>query len=305
MIYNFIEEYNNITLIWNSPLNSTQWMFCGVKNITKIVISHFDSTKLKKLNSMFANVDLLTSIDLSNLDTSLVTNFDYLFYGCISLKSLDLSNFKTSNAISMMQMFYNCKSLIYLNLKYFTEENLSDTSSMFFNVGNSLIYCIDETKTPKITSKIQSISSNNNCSDTCFIQPAIFLFNENKCISCYEQNNLFLYKYNNECVQSCPKRTRINLYNNYSCVDLYCEKYYNYNQTDCLEEIPEGYFLNDSYLKTIDKCNYYYSGKCFSECINDTNNNLICKDLFEQNCTEYLINKDMQDLCIYCYNGTG
>ena len=88
MIYNFKEEYNNITLIWNSPLNSTFFMFNGVKNITKIVISHFDSTKLKKINSMFASVELLTSIDLSNLDTSLVIDFGGLFYGCTSLISL-------------------------------------------------------------------------------------------------------------------------------------------------------------------------------------------------------------------------
>ena len=35
---------------------------------------------------------------------------------------------------------------------------------------------------------------------------------------------------------------------------LNCSYYYNYNQTECLDNIPEGYFLNDSTLKTIDKC---------------------------------------------------
>ena len=174
---------------------------------------------------------------------------------------------------------------------------------MFYGIGNSLTYCIDKDKASKVYAEIQTTLSNNNCLDTCFLQPAILLIDENKCISCYEQN--FRYKYNNECVQSCPKRTRISLYNNYSCIDLYCQKYYNYNQTGCLEEIPEGYFLNDSVLKTIDKCNYNYSGKCFSEYINDTNNNLICKDLLDQKCTKYLIYNVMQYLCIYCYNSTG
>ena len=510
MIYNFKEEYNNITLIWNSPLNSTSFMFYGVSNITKIVVSHFDSTNLKDIRYMFNEIELLEFIDLSNLDTSNVTDMRELFKNCKSLISLDLSNFKTSNVTNMTGMFYNCKSLksldlstfitskvvymtsmfyecqslislnlsnfktsnvtdmmlmfynctslesielsnldtsnvtsmnsmfkdckslisldlsnfktskvtnmnqmfsnckslesidlsnldtsnvrdmsimfenceslisldlssfitskvvfmssmfyecqslisldlsnldtsnvrdmsmmffkckslisldlsnfktskvtymssmfafceslIYLNLKSFTEESLFDFSLIFYLIRNNTIYCIDENKAPNIASEIKSISSHKNCLDSCFLQPAIFLVNQNKCISCYEQNISFQYKYNNKCVQSCPKRTRISLYNNYSCIDLHCQKYYNYNQTDCLEEIPEGYFLNDSYLKTIDKCNYYYSGKCFSECINDTNNNkLVCTDLFEL----YEIFCFMQDLCIYCYNGTG
>ena len=42
MKYNFTEEYTNITLIWNSNLNSTKWIFNGVSNIIKIVVSHFD-----------------------------------------------------------------------------------------------------------------------------------------------------------------------------------------------------------------------------------------------------------------------
>ena len=107
-------------------------------------------------------------------------------------------------------MFYNCKSLIYLNLKSFTEKKQVDNSQMFYGIGNSLTYCIDKDKASKVYAEIQTTSSNNNCLDTCFLQPAILLIDENKCISCYEQN--FRYKYNNECVQSCPKRTRISLY---------------------------------------------------------------------------------------------
>ena len=287
MIYNFTEEYNNITLIWNSALPSTKYMFNGVKNITKVVVSYFNSTILYNIWGMFASVELLTSIDLSNLETSLVTDFGYLFQNCISFISLDLSNFKTSKVTSMYKMFYNCKSLIYLNFKSFTEESLSDIGDMFYKIGNNLNYCINITEAPKIASAIEYKSTNNIC------------------YSCYEKNISFPYNYNNGCVQSCPKRAKISLDNNYLCEDLNCQKYYNYNQTDCLEEIPEGYFLNDSYLKTIDKCNYYYSGKCFSECINDTNNNFNCKDLLDQNKIENLTFCFIKDLCIYCQNATG
>jgi len=287
MIYNFTEEYNNITLIWNSPLSSTKRMFNGVKNIIKVVVSHFNSTILNNVWGMFANVELLTSIDLNNFDTSLITEFGTLFENCISLISMDLSKFKTSKATSMKSMFYNCKSLIYLNLNSFTEESLNNIGDMFYGIGNNLTYCIDKTEAPKIASAIESKSTNNIC------------------FSCYEKNISFPYKYNNECVQTCPKRAKISLYSNYLCKDLNCQKYYNYNQTDCLEEIPEGYFLNDSDLKTIDKCNYYYSGKCFSECINDTNNNFKCKDLLDQNKIENLTFCFIKDLCIYCQNITG
>jgi hypothetical protein len=205
----------------------------------------------------------------------------------------------------MEKMFYYCTSLIYLNLKSFTEEKLNNIDEMFSGIGKNLTYCINITKAPNITKAIKTKSSNNKCSNTCFLQTAILLFDKKKCISCYEQNTSFTYKYNNECVKSCPKRARISLYNNFLCEDLNCQKYYNYNQTDCLEEIPKGYFLNDSYLKTIDKCNYNYSGKCFWECINDTNNKYKCKELLGQNNIEYLTLCFKKDLCIYCYNGTG
>ncbi len=80
MFYNLTWEYNNITLIWNSPLNSTHFMFCGVSNIIKIVVSHFDNTRLTDINFMFSDIELLTSVDLSNLDISLVKDFAGLFY---------------------------------------------------------------------------------------------------------------------------------------------------------------------------------------------------------------------------------
>ena len=37
-----------------------------------------------------------------------------------------------------------------------------------------------------------------------------------------------------------------------NCLD--CPKYVDYNQTKCINEIPEGYFVENEYLGTIDKC---------------------------------------------------
>jgi hypothetical protein len=65
LTYNFEEEVNNITLIWNYQITSCYYMFYLSTNIIYIDLSHFDS--------------------------SLVTNMDNMFDQCISLKSI---NFK-------------------------------------------------------------------------------------------------------------------------------------------------------------------------------------------------------------------
>ena len=215
MIYYLTEEYNYMTLKWNSPLNSTAFMFNGVKNITKIDILHFDSTQLKSMEFMFTNLNLLTFIDLSILDTTLVTNFGFLFKGCSSLISLDLSNFNTSNEISMRGMFYFSEKIKYLNINSFTSEKLNDTDLMFEYMSFYIIfeYCIDKTKGGIVEKIISQISSSNNCSNTCFLPSAIFLIDEKKCILSDEHNISFPYEYNNECNKTCPKRTRINFNN--------------------------------------------------------------------------------------------
>ena len=329
MIYNLVEEYNNITLRWSSSLNSTYCMFNGVANITFFDLSNFDSSKLMNTYCMFSNIKLLTSLDLSKLDTSQVTDFRGMFIKSSALISLDLSNFNTSKAIYMNGMFNGCESLKYLNLKSFTEERLSDLDGMFQRIPSSLIYCIDESKAPNIASALKLKSINNNCFHNCFLKSTILLIDN--CISCYNISILFPYKYKDECLDKCPKKTKPYLYDNYDyiCQDLNCT-YFNYNQTDCIDEIPEGYYLNDSYLKTIDKCNYecktcinnssncltcrndlfFDSGKCVSECINgyykDSNNNKICKCSFNIKCKECITeNIPSNDLCISCNNDEG
>ena len=81
----------------------------------------------------------------------------------------------------------------------------------------------------------------------------------------------YKFEYNNICYESCPKTTQISSDNYYLCEnDLRCKKYYNYEHIDCLETIPEGYYLNNSKAKTIDKCNI----KCKSCSLESTYNDL-------------------------------
>ena len=54
---------------------------------------------------------------------------------------------------------------------------------------------------------------------------------------------------------SCPNGTHISPKKNHLCEDdLICPKYYNYDKTKCLDEIPEGFYLNDSNSQTLYKC---------------------------------------------------
>ena len=49
------------------------------------------------------------------------------------------------------------------------------------------------------------------------------------------------------------------------------EIYYNYNKTKCIDTMPDGYYLNDTNNRTIDKCNI----KC-KTCNNESNTNDLC-----------------------------
>ena len=113
-----------------------------------------------------------------------------------------------------------------------------------------------------------------------------------KCINNCSEDEIYKYEYNNICYTSCPNGTHSLMYNQNLCVkDLECEKYFNYEQTECINEVPIGYYLNDSLKKTIDKCHpdcktcnikgtnnnsncltcpsskYFYYGNCISSCI--------------------------------------
>ena len=119
-------------------------------------------------------------------------------------------------------------------------------------------------------------------------------------------------------------------YSNRTCRKFYClgDKYYNYEQDDCIVWPIEGYFINDSESRTLDKCHYncstckgkeiegntkcktckenltIYLGNCYDFCLrgkykDESNDKEICKCFNEKclNCTEDSLD---YDLCISC-----
>ena len=50
-----------------------------------------------------------------------------------------------------------------------------------------------------------------------------------------------------------------------------CKNYFNYEKTACIDEIPEGYYLNSDSERTIDKC----PSKC-KTCSSQSMTNTLC-----------------------------
>ena len=117
---------------------------------------------------------------------------------------------------------------------------------------------------------------------------------------------------------------------------LICDKYYNYDLTNCLESIPEGFYCNNSIQKTIDKCHddclscdkgptfnfsncnkckndkYLEFGNCVYSCENNKtvidpndNTNLICKCNKNIKCLICTPESLENNLCISCNQDEG
>ena len=224
-----------------TSLNVVNSMFNGCKCLTSIDLSSFDTSNVVDFNSIFYNCEnleiilqnfntsncenmdnmflgcrKLSSLEISNFNISKITTMKSMFENCENLKYLNLLNFDSSSVINMENMFYGCISLKYLNMYSFTENADLNVANMFNNTNENLIYCIkDISKATKIVSLLDEKKSMNNCSSKCFSEVNI----------CLEDKN-----------------------------NKKCDKYYSYDKKECIDEIPEGYYLNSSSLKTIDKC---------------------------------------------------
>ena len=94
-----------------------------------------------------------------------------------------------------------------------------------------------------IYKQIKLLNTTRDCSTKCFNHIRIKGTDPHKCDfeSCVN-NSTFIYKYNDNCYEECPAKTRISSNEPYVCEYFSCDKYYNYNQTDCIDKIPEGYY---------------------------------------------------------------
>ena len=242
-----LRSFNTSSVIWMDSMFS----FC--KSLISLDLSNFNTSNVIYMYSMFYYCKSLKTLDLSSFDTRKVYSMYNMFSDCHSLLSLNLNSFNTSQIISMESMFENCKSLISLNLSHFNVKNIGYYYYAFYNLNYEIIMCIND----DIRKTFYLYSYHNyDCSDICFTNLNHKIIKEDKkCIDkCINDNN-YKYEYEGVCYKSCPPRTNNTINNIYLCKNFTCEYYYNYDQTGCIEKIEEGYYLNDSFFKTIDKCN--------------------------------------------------
>ena len=234
------------------------WMnglFSYCYSLEYLDISSFDTSKVVRMDAMFLDCRSLKYLNLYNFDTSKVTRMDNLLNGCSSLIAVNLSSFDTSNVENMNYMFTNCISLVSLNLINFDTFLVPAEIDIFNGCNSSLKYCIDDGKASKIMLGLSEFN-NFDCNDNCFIySPSQLIPEKYSCIDLCSNDDEYKFEYKNVCYKSCPTGTHNSSEKEFLCEeDLICDNYYNYDYTGCIDVIPEGYYLNNSVLKTIDKC---------------------------------------------------
>ena len=337
-------KYINLKNFNTSLVTNMHNTFYNCSSLTSLDVTSFNTSLVNDMQGLFGQLRSLKSLNLSNFNTSLVTNMEGMFGGSISLLSLDLSKFNISLTTNFIGMFSNCESLIFLNIEWFIKtkmENINSiaslqTENMFDNINSNLILCVDtQNQNIEMIKKIvkENILNNNDCQNICFSNSIKIDINSLECLNNCELSTMnSKYDYNNICNAICPMNTHKWPTNNFICKDD-CEifnQYYNYDKTLCIDEIPQGYFVNDTEHRTIDICHpdckdcekksdahssncksclnnkFLYLGNCLTSCQNgfteDSSGNKIC-NCFNNKCKECSIESNDLDLCISCNDG--
>ena len=302
-----------------TPIVEIMWdMFKDCGKLNYLTIKNFITSNVVDMESMFEGCLSLVSLNLSNFETPKVHYMNKMFSGCISLKTLDISNIKSDSLGTMHQMFYNCINLKYLNI-YSLTENDQSIIEMFGKASENIKFCIKEIENiPKIYEELKKRGT-PDCTENCYGIGYGRVSIPEKKICCPH------VKYNGICYNKCPPRTSPN--DSKECKHFSCPYYYNYYQDGCIISIPDGFYLNDTQLKTIDICPrtcktcekksthkyvhcltcvdslpYLFFGNCTDLCPNGSYSNegvetCICKTDECDDCSEESLEKG---LCITC-----
>ena len=137
--------------------------------------------------------------------------------------------------------------------------------NFFMEGGEPPIICYDNCQTCNETSKDENNQKCIDCKDNYYK-----IFDTNNCFKSdkegyYLDNNT---KFLMPCYENCLTCNNNGISTQMNCLScknnfkfyekskncLNCEKYVNYLQTECINEIPEGYYIDDEYLGTLGKC---------------------------------------------------
>ena len=312
----FLDEgLNNVTLVFDKEITSTQQMFECRSNIKEIDLTHFISSKLTNMNKMFfqctdlekitfgknfdtssvenmenlfADCFKLTSIDISSFNTSSVTTMNSMFRQMNKITSLDVSSFNTSKVVDMYDMFGYCYELESLNLSNFDTSNLKIMQGMFYSCSKLKSLDLSNFIGDSITTLESTFSL---CYSLEYLNLANFYIKENTTIHLYtfERHPANIkYIVTDSKIQNILLEKAINNTNTFDRNDI--------SQKGCNE-------LSNEY-------NYTYKTICLKKCPNNTYqvsyNPYICFDEIPENF--YLdsndgIYKECYKSCKKCFGG--
>ena len=317
----------NLTSFYTPQVEIMWDMFKGCRNLEVLKIQNFNTSNVIDMESMFEGCSSLTSLNLSNFRTTKVHYMNKMFKNCINLQRLEIEYFTSDKLGTMQQMFYNCQNLRYLNI-FSLNENDQSVLEMFKGVSNNFIFCVEDSeKIPKIYNEIILLSNTiRDCSEKCY--------GPGKNRASIKGNKLCcpFYEFNGFCYDKCPPRTRSDSSKTKNCINFTCTNYYNFSQEDCIDELPNGYYVNDSKLRTIDKCPencktcekkanqtrisclscndnfpFLYLGECLISCVNNgsyTNDSGILKcRCFTNECKDCTEESLEEGSCLECNDG--
>ena len=317
-IFNSLNSLQHLKLTHvKSHLTSMYDVFSYLSYIISLDLSNFYTNNINNMQRMFYYSKKLKFINLTNINTSQVTTMYYMFSGCTSLTSLDLSSFDTSKVNNIQYAFSSLSSLTYIRLNFNLKNLYQGYYSNSFSGTNNFEYCIiDESNMTLLYYLIKSLqNTRRDCSKKCYPDERILNNHTNQCIYYSRENPVVKYFYNSNSYDSCPPKTYLSKYisnSTYICEDLYCNNYYDFYQNNCIDKIPEGYYLNDTYNKTIDKCHPNCKDCNEKEAINNTNCILCFSDkyLYYGNCIDkcpngyYLSQNDTSNQICKCINSS-
>ena len=122
-----------------------------IRNILKLDLSSFDTSKVTNMGYMFYNISNPTTLDISNFDTSQVRSMRSMFSAMYNLATLNISHFDTSKVTDMAGMFYSVSALNTLNLSHFDTSKVTDMNHMFYNMSNLTTINLSSFDTSKVT----------------------------------------------------------------------------------------------------------------------------------------------------------
>ena len=213
----------------------------------------FDTSQVTTMANMFKG-SCFRYLDLSSFNTANVQTMASMFESSKAL-SLDLSGFNTEKVTSFNGMFSSMTSLVSLQISSFTFKNTPDLTHIFYQMAAYLKLCPDDKSIKTLQAQLTEASKTSKCDDPCFDHSTENLFSSGECITdCQASTNT--YQYESECVKSCPSGTEEYPVGSYMCVTILdCSKsFYNIDKSDCIDEVPDGYYCNDLTKKTIAKC---------------------------------------------------